>query len=108
MTFLALFVFMAFTLILIPVAILGLLIGLVMIAYGVISLGYLLGQQMESLRTGLATGAGVVVVMIVLEVSSVIPFVGDLLAIGLLLTGFGAVVLTYFGLRHFEPVALPE
>lgn len=107
-TFLSLFVFMAFTLVLIPVAILGLLIGAVIIAYGVVSLGYLIGQQMGSPRTGLATSAGTVVVMLLLEVSSVIPFVGDLLAIGFLLTGFGAVVLTYFGLRQFEPIALPE
>lgn len=107
-TFLAVFVFMAFTLILIPVAVLGLSIGLLTIAYGVISLGYLVGQRLDTPRTGLATAAGVVVVVVLLEVLTVVPLVGDLLSMGLVLTGFGAVVLTYFGLREFEPVTLPE
>ncbi|QLG50615.1 polymer-forming cytoskeletal protein [Natrinema halophilum] len=107
-TFLSVFVFMAFTLILLPVSILGLLVGLVTVAYGIIALGYLAGQQLNTPRVGLATGFGVVVVMVVLQVIGAIPILGDLIAGGLLLTGLGAVILTYFGLQEFEPVSLPE
>ncbi|WP_254533486.1 hypothetical protein [Natrinema gelatinilyticum] len=107
-TFLSVFVFMAFTLILLPVSILGLLIGLLIIFYGIIALGYLAGQQLNIPRVGLATGLGVVVIMVLLQVIGVIPILGDLIAGGLLLTGLGAVVLTYFGLQEFEPVSLPE
>jgi len=46
--------------------------------------------------------------MVLLQVIGVIPILGDLIAGGLLLTGLGAVVLTYFGLQEFEPVSLPE
>jgi hypothetical protein len=107
-TFLSVFVFMAFTLILLPVSILGLLVGLVVIAYGIIALGYLAGKQLNTSRVGLATGLGVVGVMVLLQVIGVIPILGDLIGGGLLLTGLGAVVLTYFGLQEFEPVSLPE
>ncbi|UTF52286.1 hypothetical protein [Natronosalvus rutilus] len=107
-TFLAVFVFMAFTLVLLPVSILGLLIGLVSIAYGIIGLGYLAGKQLETPRVGVATGLGVVGIMVVLQVAGAVPIVGDLIAGTLLLIGLGAVVVTYFGLQEFEPVLLPE
>ncbi|MCU4752523.1 polymer-forming cytoskeletal protein [Halobacteria archaeon AArc-curdl1] len=107
-TFLAVFVFMAFTLVLLPVSILGLLIGLVTIAYGIIGLGYLAGKQLDTPRVELATGLGVVGIMVLLQVAGAVPILGDLIAGGLLLIGLGAVVVTYFGLQKFEPVSLPE
>ncbi|USZ71415.1 hypothetical protein [Natronosalvus halobius] len=107
-TFLAVFVFMAFTLILLPVSILGLLIGLVAIAYGIIGLGYLAGKLLDMPRVGLATGLGVIGIMVLLQVAGAVPILGDLIAGGLLLIGLGAVVVTYFGLQKFEPVSLPE
>ncbi len=106
-TFLAVFVFMAFTLVLLPVSILGLLVGMVTIFYGIIAVGYLVGQQWETERVGLATALGIVAVMAFLQVIGVVPILGDLIAGGLLLIGLGAVVLTYFGLQEFEPVTLP-
>lgn len=106
-TFLAVFVFMAFTLVLLPVSIVGLLVGLVTVGYGVIALGYLAGQQLETQRVGLATAAGIVGVMVLLELLGFVPVLGDLVGLGLLLVGLGAVVLTYFGLQEFEPVVLP-
>lgn len=110
-TFLAVFVFMAFTLVLLPVSILGLLVGMLTIAYGVIALGYLVGQlvaqRWEGQRIGLATALGVVAIMAFLQVIGIVPILGDLIVAGLLLTGLGAVVLTYFGLQEFEPVTLP-
>ena len=107
-TFLALFVFMAFTLVLLPVSILGLAIGLVTIAYGIIALGYIAGQQLDTPRVGLATGFGIIGVMVLFQVVGVVPILGDLITGALLLIGFGAVVVTYFGLQEFEPVSLPE
>ena len=107
-TFLAVFVFMAFTLVLLPVSIPGLLIGLLTIAYGIIGLGYLAGKQLDTPRVGLATGLGVVGIMALLQVAGAVPILGDLIAGGLLLIGLGAVVVTYFGLQKFEPVSMPE
>ncbi len=107
-TFLSVFVFMAFTLVLIPVSILGLLVGLLTIAYGVIAWGYLVGQRLNLSEGGVATAIGVVLVVVLLQVVGRIPIVGDLLVVGVLLSGLGAVVLTFYGLRQFEPVRLPE
>lgn len=115
-TFLAVFVFMAFTLILLPVTILGLVMGLLTIGYGVIALGHLVGQRLETLITRrfetlpveLATALGVVGIILLLQVLGRIPIVGDIVVGATLLIGLGAVVLTYFGLQEFEPVELPE
>lgn len=108
LTFIALFVFMAFTLILIPVAILGALIGLITLAYGVIAWGHLLGRRLNRLSTGRATALGVVIVVILTQLVSLIPLIGDLIVIGALAGGLGAVVLTYFGAATFKPAALPD
>jgi len=105
-TFLSVFVFMAFKLVLIPVSLLGLFVGAVTIAYGVVSLGYLVGSRLGTPRTGLATAVGVVAVVALLQVLGAVTFVGDIVAAAILVTGLGAVVLTYFGLQRFEP-ALP-
>ncbi|WP_331234023.1 bactofilin family protein [Natronorarus salvus] len=107
-TFLSVFVFMAFTLVLIPVSILGLLIGMLTTAYGVLAWGYLVGERLNTPRVGVATGLGVVAVVALTQLLGLIPFVGELITGVLLLTGLGAVVVTYFGLRPFEPVVLPE
>jgi len=102
-TFLSVFVFMAFTLVLIPVSLLGLFVGALTIAYGVVSLGYLVGQRLNTPRTGLSTAFGVVAVVALLQVLGIVPVVGDIVAVAVLVTGLGAVVLTYFGLQRFEP-----
>lgn len=107
-TFLAVFVFMAFTLVLIPVSLLGLLLGLLTIAYGIIAWGYLVGERLGTARVDIATGVGVVAVMVFLHVVGFVPVIGELIAVGVLLTGLGAAVVTYFGLSRFEPAVLPE
>lgn len=106
-TGLSLFVFMAFTLVLLPVSILGLLAGLVVTAYGVIAWGSVVAQLLPTARDGLAAGAGVAVVMVLLHLVGYIPVVGDLVGLAALLTGIGAVMITYFGLQEFRPVTLP-
>jgi len=107
-TAISLFVFMAFTLILLPVALLGLAAGLAAIGYGIVALGHLAGRHLPIGRAAPATAAGVVVVMVLLQVLGAIPIVGDLLVITLVLTGLGAVLLTYFGLSRFVPASLPD
>lgn len=107
-TFLAVFVFMAFTLVLIPVSLLGLFIGLLSIGYGILAWGYLVGTRLMSSRVDIATSAGVVAVMVFLHVAGFVPVIGELVTIAVLLIGLGAVVVTYFGLGRFEPAMLPE
>jgi uncharacterized membrane protein len=85
------------------VSLLGLFVGALTIAYGVVSLGYVVGRRLDTSRTGLATGVGVVAVVALLQALGVVPVVGDLVAAAVLVTGLGAVVLTYFGLQRFEP-----
>lgn len=107
-TFLALFVFMAFTLILLPVSLLGLAVGLLMVGYGVVALGGVVARYLPIEPPGWAVAAGVVIVMVLFQILGLIPLLGDLILGGLLLAGLGAVVLTYFGLREFTPVRLPD
>ncbi len=108
LTFIAVFVFMAFTLILIPVAVIGGIIGLVTVAYGVIGWGHLLGRRLSRLSQAWATALGVTAFFVLVELVGLIPLVGDLVVIGALGAGLGAVVVTYFGATSFEPATLPE
>jgi hypothetical protein len=56
----------------------------------------------------LQTVAGVVLVVIGMQLVGSIPLVGDLIVVAVLLLGLGAVVVTYFGATHFRPAVLPE
>lgn len=105
----ALLVFMAFTLVLIPVTVLGLLAGVLVTGYGIIALGYLVGTRLDrfGLSGGPATAAGVVAVSVAAELLSFVPF-GDVLVLLVGTAGIGAVLVTYLGFRPFEPVTIPE
>lgn len=105
---LSLFVFMAFTLVLLPVSILGLATGLVLVGYGVVALGTVVAARLPLRRPGAAASAGVAAVMAVLWVAGSVPAVGTVAAGALLLTGLGAVLLTYLGLKEFRPATIPE
>lgn len=107
-TLLALIVFMAFTLVLLPVAVFGLLLGVATIAYGVIVLGAGIGKRLPIRRPALAAAVGVVTFMLGIQIISLIPYVGGTIVLALFMTGLGAVVLTYYGLREFHPVPLPQ
>ncbi|HSJ28828.1 MAG TPA: hypothetical protein VLB67_11500 [Acidimicrobiia bacterium] len=108
LTAIALFVFMAMTLLLIPVAIVGLVAGVLTLGYGVVAVGRLVGSRLPVGHEGAATALGVVVAVTGLQLLGMIPVVGDLLVAGVLLTGLGAVVLTYYGVTAFRPEALPD
>ncbi len=108
LTFLSVFVFMAFTFILLPVAIVGLLAGAVTVAYGFIAWGDLIGGRLPVHRQDLSTAIGVVVAMAALQLLTLLPLVGDLIALAILLTGVGAVTVTYFGVADFKPEVMPN
>ncbi|GKZ15270.1 hypothetical protein [Haladaptatus sp. T7] len=106
-TLLALFVFMAFTIILLPVSLLGLLGGVFIYLYAYISIGSMLGQWMPTDKPGVSTAAGAVLFFMASRVLSFFPIVGESLLIAVAVIAMGAVFITYFGLREFQPPQLP-
>lgn len=106
-TLLVLFVYMAFTLLLLPVSVLGLLAQLGVVLYGQVVFGYVLGTWLPVERPGVATVAGIGVFLLGMELLGAVPYLGALVQAGVVAVGFGAVLNTYFGLQRFEPVALP-
>lgn len=106
-TLLALFVFMAFTIVLIPVSILGLLAGGLVYLYASVGVGFLLGRWVSTDRPGLATAGGAVLFLVVNRLLGAVPVVGGTVTILVLVVAVGAVFVTYFGLREFRPPALP-
>ena len=107
LTFLAVFVFMAFTLILLPIALLGIAVGVIAATFGLIGIGRGIGRRLPIDDAAIATGVGAISVMLSLEVVGFVPFVGDWIALAIVLIGIGGVVVTYFGVTRFEIQALP-
>lgn len=105
-TLLVLFVYMAFTIVLIPLSILGLLGELLVIVYGQVVFGYLLGTRLPIERATVATVAGIGLFLLGIEILGLVPYLGALVQIGLAVVGFGAVLNTYFGLQQFQPVTI--
>lgn len=108
LTFISVFVFMAMTLVLLPVALIGLFAGVVTLGYGVIGWGHFIGTRLPIRHERLSTVLGVVLVMIGLQLAGWIPLIGDLIVAALLLLGLGGVVVTYYGVTAFRPVVLPD
>lgn len=107
---LSLAVFMAFTLVLLPVSLLGLLVGIVVTGYGVLALGHLLGEWFGRFGIedqGWATALGVVALSVGLELLGFLPF-GDFAALLVVTTGLGAALVSYLGFRRFEPAFVVE
>ena len=98
---------MAFTLVLILVSILGLVAGAALTALGVIAWGHRLGRHLPWQRPGTATAVGVAAVVVVLHLVGTIPVVGDLIVGFVVLSGLGAVSVTYLGFDDLQPAALP-
>jgi hypothetical protein len=108
----SLLVTMAYTILLIPVALLGLLVLGAALAIGWIAWGTLLGQWVfRFFKLGLGTGwaafTGTVVFGLAQAGLSLIPALGSILNLLIALTGVGAVFLTRFGLQRFRPQARP-
>ena len=104
----SLLVLMAFTILLIPVTLVGIGILLLATAFGAIPFALLLGRwtaqrlKWKLTRAGKAA-AGMVLLVSIVELSQLIPWIGALPALALMLVGFGAVLLTRFGLRRYNP-----
>lgn len=107
LTALAVAVFMAFTLVLLPVAVLGLLGVAVVAAYGVLALGRVVGDRLGLDAPRHATAAGAAVVAVGLRALGFVPVVGGLVPLLVVATGFGAVLVTYLGTKRFEPAVVP-
>lgn len=104
---LVLFVYMAFTLILLPLAIVGLIAEFLVILYGQAAFGYLIGTRLPIERDGVATVAGIGAFLLLLELLGAVPYLGGIAQVALAVVGFGAVLNSYFGLQRFEPVTIP-
>lgn len=108
MTAIALIVFMAFTLVLLPLTLIGIVVGVLTICYAVVAWGHLIGTRLPVRRRGTATGVGVIIVVALLQLVGLVPLVGDVVVFGVLLSGVGAVIITYYGVAPFRPVFLPR
>jgi len=106
-TLLVLFVYMAFTLILLPLAIIGLFVEFLVVLYGQAVFGYLVGTRLPIERDGVATLAGIAAFLLALELAGFVPYLGGIAQLTVAAVGFGAVLNTYFGLQRFEPAAIP-
>lgn len=106
-TLLVLFVNMALTIILIPLSIVGLIGEFLVVLYGQISFGHVIGKRLPMSRGDGATVTGIGLFLLLVELLGMIPLLGALTQLGLLAVGFGAVLNTYFGLQRFEPVSIP-
>jgi hypothetical protein len=107
----SLLVTMAYTILLIPVALLGLLVLGAAVAIGWIAWGTILGKWVfglfkRSLGAGWAAFTGTLLFGLGQASLSWIPTLGPILSLLIALTGFGAVFLTRFGLQAFNPPAI--
>ncbi len=107
LTFVALFVFMAFTLVLLPIALIGIVVGLITAILGLIALGRGLGRKLPIEREPIAAGIGVAAVVIAMQLAASIPLIGDWVVLSTVMVGIGAVIVTYFGAARLDIDALP-
>lgn len=104
----SLLVTMAYTVVLIPVTLLGLLVLAGAVLFGWIGLGIEVGRLAggalrRPLRPAVAAMGGTLAVVLAVELASLVPVVGGLLAASLALVALGAAALTRLGLRPFTP-----
>ncbi len=108
----SLFVTMAYTILLIPVTLLGIAIMGMGVLYGWIGLGVSTGRisaHAMKRKVSLAKMAftGTLFFVVAMQLLTSIPVIGGLLGLTLAAIGLGAVSITRFGLTHFTP-ANPE
>ena len=104
----ALLVLMAFTVILVPVTLFALLLAGLVVVYAWIGLGAALGEWLRG-RLGrewsppASSFVGTFAFLAITNLLALIPFVGGWVGILATAVGIGAVFLTRFGLREFDP-----
>jgi len=104
----SLLVLMAFTVILVPVTLMALLLTGLVVIYAWIGLGAALGQWIQGIlqrdwSPPTSSFVGTFLFMIVTDLLVFIPIVGGWVGILATAVGIGAVFLTRFGLREFDP-----
>lgn len=104
---LVLIVFMAFTLLLLPVSVLGLGVLILTVAYGQVAIGYALAAPLPIERATRRAVAGALLFVVLVQLADLLPVVGSTLVGLVSIAGFGAALVTYYGLRVFEPPAIP-
>jgi hypothetical protein len=103
-----LLVLLAITICLIPVSLLGLILLVVAIAFGLISIGYEVGKRISSTaktewHPAVSAGLGTLLLMAVLNgLQSLVPCVGWIPKVLVGLVGLGAVLLTQFGMKTYN------
>lgn len=105
---LSLLVLMAFTIVLIPVSLLGLLILGLMVAFGWAAMGagagaWLTAKSGRKLPKGVSDFLGAALLMLSLDLLSWVPVIGAPIAILITVNGLGAVLLTRLGMVKFIP-----
>lgn len=108
---LVLLVMMAFTIVLIPVVILGLLVALFIVAYAWIAYGSALGQWLARrlpLSPPQSAFIGALLFMLATGVLELVPVVGPTLSLLISVAGIGAVLLSRFGTRSFVPATVHQ
>jgi hypothetical protein len=98
---------MAFTIVLIPVSVLGVFAEFLVVAYAIVAVGARLGRVFPIERNDVAAATGTAALVVALDLLDAVPVVGALVALAVVCVGLGAVLVTYFGLQRFEPVQLP-
>lgn len=106
-TGIAVLVFMGFTLVLLPVAAIGVLVGLLTIGFGALALGQIVGAWLPIEGRSTGTALGTAAVIVAMRLVAEIPILGSIVPPVALLGSLGAVVVTYFGLTTFQPDVLP-
>ena len=105
---LVLVVVMAFTLILLPVTFLSLVVGFLAVGYGWIGFGLAAGRWLAAWRAWKLSQptlafVGTFVFVVVVELASLLPWIGGWIGIVAAVMALGSVILTRFGLREFVP-----
>ncbi|WP_227132077.1 polymer-forming cytoskeletal protein [Halorubellus salinus] len=101
------FVAMAFTVVLVPVSVLGVVGELLVLLYALAAAGARLGRALPIDRPDVAAAAGAALLVVALDLLDAIPVVGALATLTVVSVGFGAVLVTYFGWQAFEPADIP-
>jgi hypothetical protein len=107
----SLLVLLAYTIVLIPVAIVGLLLMGSAVLFSWVAWGSSLGRRLVkhfklNISSGLTAFLGGATFILMLNLFTMIPWVGGYITLIFAITGLGAVFLTRFGIRRFTPADL--
>ena len=109
----SLLVLLAYTIVLLPVAILGLMLMGSSVLFSWVAWGTRLGRSLVkhlniNISSGFAAFLGSAIFILLLNLLTMIPWVGGYIGLVFAIIGLGAVFLTRFGIRRFTPADLSE